>query len=53
METLELKKVIDLEKMLGHSHSVNTLLWLEDKQLLVSAGDDKKIMVWRLDSTSV
>ncbi len=50
IETLELKKVIDLEKMLGHSHSVNTLLWLEDQQLLISAGDDKKIMVWRLDS---
>lgn len=53
MKTLELKKVIDLEKKLGHSHSVNSLLWLEEVNLLISAGDDKKIMVWRLDSTEV
>ncbi len=39
---------IDLEKCGGHIHSVNTLLWLKSDNLLLSAGDDRKIMAWKI-----
>ena len=44
--TLELLKVLDKDRG-GHTHSVNTALWL-DENYLISAGDDKKIMVWAI-----
>lgn len=44
--TFALLKVIDHEKMEGHTHSVNRLLWLPAEQALVTAGDDRSIMVW-------
>jgi WD40 repeat protein len=48
-ETLDLLKVINLEKHeAGHTHSVNTLLWLDENNLL-SAGDDKRIIRWRFN----
>ncbi|MCB0501306.1 MAG: hypothetical protein KDD32_01380 [Bacteroidetes bacterium] len=47
-DTLQLLKVINLDKFPdGHTHSVNTLLWLND-QILLSAGDDKKIIAWKV-----
>lgn len=35
-------------KMTGHTHSINTLLWLPERQKLFSAGDDRTIreFVW-------
>ncbi len=48
--TLLLLKVINIEKFpKGHSHSINTLLWIDNKTLL-SAGDDKKIIAWKIDN---
>ncbi|MBD99509.1 MAG: hypothetical protein CMO34_06670 [Verrucomicrobia bacterium] len=34
----------------GHTHSVNALLWSSYKEYLVSAGDDKSIKIWNIDS---
>lgn len=44
--TFALRKVISHEKWNGHTHSVNRLYWHADRQLLVSAGDDRAVMVW-------
>ena len=33
----------------GHKHSINRLIWLEGAQRLVTASDDKRLMVWRLE----
>ncbi|MFN5460460.1 MAG: WD40 repeat domain-containing protein [Bacteroidota bacterium] len=39
---------INKEKFDGHAFSVNALLWLKHTNKLVSAGDDKQIMVWEV-----
>lgn len=44
----ELLKVIDIPKFEAHKSSVNNILWLND-HLLVSASDDRTIMVWEVD----
>ena len=51
-KSFKLLKVIDLEKLGGHSHSVNKLLWSEATGYLISAGDDRKVMVWDVKSGS-
>ena len=38
---------IDAEKYAGHSHSVNKILWMDS--LLLSAGDDRKVIGWKID----
>ncbi len=38
---------LDKEKMNGHTHSVNTLEWLNDTTLL-TAGDDRSIIAWTI-----
>lgn len=43
---LSFVKRIDKLTTDGHIHSVNTLLWPED-DIMLSAGDDRKIMEWR------
>lgn len=43
-----LLKEINLHKNEGHQNSVNRLLWLENQGFLITAGDDRKIMVWEL-----
>ena len=49
-KTFKLKKIQSLEKTgLGHSHSVNKLAWSHDGNFLISTGDDKKIMVWKME----
>lgn len=35
----------------AHTHSVNGLLWLNDSDLL-SVGDDRKLMIWRITSST-
>src|SRR5690606_29932473 len=48
-QTLKLLKVMYQKKMeASHSHSINRLLWLDDSTLLTT-GDDKKIIAWRID----
>lgn len=45
-ESFKLLKVLDLGKYeAAHTHSVNRVLWANERQL-VSAGDDKKILGW-------
>lgn len=39
---------LDAEKYSGHRFSVNTVCWWDNSRLL-SAGDDKKIIVWKLE----
>lgn len=46
----QLIKTIDKERLSGHTHSVNKLLWTGHENLLVSAGDDKSVKVWKLMS---
>ncbi len=41
--SLDIKQKMDA-KSGGHTHSVNSLVWLEG--LLISAGDDRKIILW-------
>ena len=49
-QQLRLLKVLDPQKaeMEAHTHSVNTLLWLDYNDLLISAGDDRTIMAWQM-----
>jgi WD40 repeat protein len=46
-ETLKPLSRLDV-KSGGHSHSVNALHWNKDTGLLVSAGDDRRLIGWRL-----
>jgi WD40 repeat protein len=39
---------VNAENYQGHSHSVNRLLWLQENQILLSAGDDRKIIAWKV-----
>ncbi|MCC6251011.1 MAG: WD40 repeat domain-containing protein [Bacteroidia bacterium] len=39
---------IDKEKNNGHINSVNKLLWSSHQNILVSSGDDRSIMGWRI-----
>ena len=45
----KLLKVIDKARHDGHRTSVNKLLWMAERDLLVSCSDDRSIGVWRLD----
>jgi WD40 repeat protein len=48
--TLRLLKVLDRPKFeAAHTHSVNRMLWL-DEHILLSAGDDKRIIAWRIEA---
>ena len=47
---LQLLKVGEGVRDRGHVNSVNTLAWL-DEQTLVTAGDDRRILEWRLQPT--
>lgn len=44
----ELLKVLDNEKFEGHTHSVNSLLWVNE-HLLLSTGDDRQIIAWEIN----
>jgi WD repeat-containing protein 61 len=47
-ENFELLLRIDKSQHGGHTHSVNKLLWSSFNNYLISAGDDKAIMVWKI-----
>jgi len=49
LQTFELKKVIDLEKLAGHRHSINEMLWSTYFNYLITTGDDKTVKVWAID----
>lgn len=39
----------DREKSGGHSHSVNRVLWTNYENTLLSAGDDRNILAWKIN----
>ncbi len=49
-DSLELLKSIDKSKDNGHRNSVNRLLWLPEHQTLISAGDDRSMLIWKISS---
>lgn len=46
-DTFELIKVLEIVRSGGHLNSVNTLLWHPNGPTLLSAGDDRTIIMWR------
>jgi len=50
-ETWKLLKVCEVVRDRGHVNSVNCLLWLDD-ETLITAGDDRRILTWKLDTRS-
>ena len=51
-ETLELLKVLEMQRDGGHLNSVNSLLWHPYQQTLISASDDRSIILWQ-DTQSI
>lgn len=47
--TFEILSRINKEQYDGHIHSVNKLMWITYKNLLISTGDDRKIMLWAIE----
>lgn len=41
---------INHENNSSHTHSVNCLLWLKNQEILLSAGDDRKIIAWKIST---
>lgn len=53
-ENFKLYKILSLEKNgIGHSHSVNKIIWSPDGKYLISTGDDRKVIVWELEDLSI
>ena len=49
-ENFKLYKILSLEKTgIGHSHSINKIIWSNDGKQLISTGDDRKVMVWEIN----
>ena len=48
-EEFKLLKVIDFARHGGHKNAVNKLYWSDYQDFLVSASDDKKISVWKVN----
>jgi WD repeat-containing protein 61 len=48
-EEMDLLMRINQENFGGHTNSVNTIIWL-DNQHLISAGDDRRIILWEISS---
>lgn len=49
-EQFKLLKVIDKARFAGHGTSINKLWWSEYKNLLISASDDKRVSIWKIDA---
>lgn len=46
-ENFKLYKILNIDKAgIGHTHSINKIIWSANGEHLISTGDDKKIMVW-------
>ncbi|MFD0941817.1 WD40 repeat domain-containing protein [Pedobacter boryungensis] len=49
-ENFKLYKILSLEKVgVGHTHSINKIIWSNDGKYLISTGDDRKVMVWEME----
>ncbi len=49
-ESFKLYKILSLEKTdIGHTHSINKIIWSNDGKFLISTGDDRKVMVWEME----
>lgn len=48
--TFQLLKVVELIRSAGHRNSVNTLLWHPHRHELISAGDDRAIIIWEVSA---
>lgn len=48
-DTLEIVQRIDREKYDGHRNSVNKVIWLDHAAGLISTGDDRAIMAWKIN----
>lgn len=46
-DNLRLLKVCEVVRDRGHVNSVNALLWLDD-ETLITAGDDRRVLEWKL-----
>jgi WD40 repeat protein len=46
--TYKLEKEISRQNLKGHTNSINALFWSNYNDYLVSGGDDKKVMVWKV-----
>jgi WD40 repeat protein len=44
----KLKKVIDKHRHAGHGNSVNKLIWMNYRDLLVTCSDDRTISIWEI-----
>ncbi len=47
--SFNLLKVIDHEKFGGHRNSVNKLFWSNWNNSLISCGDDRAVMIWKIN----
>lgn len=52
-EEEKLLKVISIEKQPSHTHSVNKLLWTGHENILISAGDDRALLAWKIVSEPI
>ncbi|KAF5333136.1 hypothetical protein D9611_002459 [Ephemerocybe angulata] len=50
--TLERTNVLGDDDEYGHTGCVNALAWAEDGNLLLTAGDDTTVRLWRMDPTA-
>lgn len=46
--SFKLKKVIDKHRHAGHGNSVNKLIWMNYRDLLVTCSDDRTISIWEI-----
>ena len=50
--SFDLLKVINQEKYGGHVNSVNKVLWVSFNNYLISASDDRSLMIWDIEATT-
>lgn len=48
-DSLALLKVGDYARYKSHSHSINRLVWLQKTNVLISCGDDRRIIRWKVE----
>ncbi|MDP2387372.1 MAG: WD40 repeat domain-containing protein [Bacteroidota bacterium] len=48
-QSLDFLLRINKEQYEGHTHSVNSLFWSQKNNCLVSAGDDRRIILWNIE----
>lgn len=48
-DSLTLLKVGDYNRYKSHTHSLNRLVWLQKTNILISCGDDRRIIHWKIE----